>query len=211
MTHRLLSGKRLPISVLIVVASMTLLGLAANAHAGTPIQSYDTLPSNTQAGGHPDIAVSFTLANRIDQQSQSACNCEDVRDATVELPEGFIGNPHAVPQCTLAQFSVDACPIDSQLGIVHVVPSEIFNSMRRSTTWFLRRTYPACSPSRSSSSTPLSSPGSPVGPSPTTVSRLRTPPSTMALPTALVQAGPLGGAGRSQSRPAADRQTVYSR
>ncbi len=37
------------------------------------------------------------------------------------MPAGFIGNPHATPQCTIADFSADNCPIDSQIGIVNAV------------------------------------------------------------------------------------------
>ncbi len=40
---------------------------------------------------------------------------------TVHFPPGFIGNPHATPQCTIAQFSADECPIDSQVGVANVL------------------------------------------------------------------------------------------
>ncbi len=103
--------------------------LPAAAQANTPIISYSAVPGNTQAGGHPDLEVRFDLSNRFDQfpplqpggESQSACQCEDAKDATVHLPAGFIGNPHATPQCTIAEFSSDTCPIDSQVGIVNVI------------------------------------------------------------------------------------------
>ena len=98
----------------------------ALSQADTPITAFSAVPSSTQAGGHPDLEVSFTVANRIDQIAANPCNCEDAKDATVQLPAGFIGNPHATPQCTLAEFSVDSCPIDSQVGIVNVEPSHLF-------------------------------------------------------------------------------------
>ena len=98
-------------------------------------------PSTTQAGGHPDLEVQFTVSNRFVQHSQSACDCEDAKDATVHLPAGFIGNPHATPQCTIAEFSADTCPIDSQVGIVNVLDERrrAFPSTPLSTT---------CSPAR---------------------------------------------------------------
>ena len=96
---------------------------AATSWANTPITSYSALPSTTQAGGHPDVEIQFSVKNRILQQSQSPCNCEDVKDATAHLPAGFIGDPHATPQCTIADFSADHCPVDSQVGIVSVNPS----------------------------------------------------------------------------------------
>ena len=46
--------------------------------------------------------------------------CEDAKDTTVHLPAGFIGNPHLLPQCSIADFSADSCPIDSQVGIAKV-------------------------------------------------------------------------------------------
>ncbi len=76
-----------------------------------------------QAGGHPDVEIYFEVENRVLQHSQSACNCEDVKDAIVHFPPGFIGNPHATPQCSIAEFSANECPIDSQVGIVNVNPT----------------------------------------------------------------------------------------
>ena len=93
---------------------------ASRADANTPILHYSTLPSTSQAGGHPDVAISFKVANRLVQESQSLCNCEDARDATVHFPPGLIGNPSATPKCTIADFSADDCPIDSQVGITFV-------------------------------------------------------------------------------------------
>jgi hypothetical protein len=93
---------------------------ASTAEAGTPILSYSALPSTSQAGGHPNLAVSFELENHLAQDSQSACSCEDAKDALVHLPTGFIGNPSATPQCTIADFSADDCPIDSQIGATEV-------------------------------------------------------------------------------------------
>ena len=84
----------------VFTACLSVAGPAAQAN--TPIESYATVPSTTQAGGHPDVEISFSLANRAVQHSQSPCNCEDAKDATVHFPPGFIGNPHATPQCTLA-------------------------------------------------------------------------------------------------------------
>jgi hypothetical protein len=94
--------------------------LPAAARANTPITAYSALPSTTQAGGHPDLGVSFAIENRQLQGSTSACNCEDAKDATAHLPTGFIGDPHATPRCTIADFSADACPIDSQVGIANI-------------------------------------------------------------------------------------------
>lgn len=90
------------------------------AVASTPIMQYSAMPSSTQAGGHPDVEISFEVENRQLQRSNNPCNCEDAKDATVHLPPGFIGDPHATPECTLADFSANECPVDSQVGIVSV-------------------------------------------------------------------------------------------
>jgi hypothetical protein len=96
---------------------------ASAAQANTPITHFSALPSVTQAGGHPDVEISFAVANRVIQNSTSLCNCEDPKDATVHLPTGFIGDPHAAPECSLAEFSADKCPIDSQVGVVSIFAS----------------------------------------------------------------------------------------
>jgi hypothetical protein len=111
------------------VAALAVLALlcawpASSAQANTPIVHYSAIPSTVQAGGHPDVEINFRVANRIVQNSQSLCNCEDAKDATVHLPTGFIGNPHAAPECSLAEFSADKCPVDSQIGIVSVFASD---------------------------------------------------------------------------------------
>jgi hypothetical protein len=105
------------LAVFLVAAAMA---LPASAGANTPITTYSGLPSTGQAGGHPDVEVHFAVENRVLQHSQSPCNCEDAKDAIVHLPPGFIGNPHATPQCSIAEFSADECPIDSQVGIANV-------------------------------------------------------------------------------------------
>jgi hypothetical protein len=107
------------IAILAVVAFGLLL-VSGSAKANTPIVSFTATPSTTQAGGHPDVLVTFKLDNRYVQHSRSVCNCEDAKDAIVHLPPGLIGDPHATPQCTLADFAVSTCPIDSQIGIASI-------------------------------------------------------------------------------------------
>jgi hypothetical protein len=106
------------LAMLVAVAAAMALPAAAGANA--PITTYSALPSAGQAGGHPDVEIHFAVENRVLQHSQSPCNCEDAKDAIVHLPPGFIGNPHATPQCSIAEFSGDECPIDSQVGIANV-------------------------------------------------------------------------------------------
>jgi hypothetical protein len=112
-------GKACSIVLALACASLTWV-VTDRASANSPIISFSALPSTTQAGGHPDVVVEFSTENRITQKSQSPCNCEDPKDATVHLPAGFIGNPYATPRCSLADFSAEECPVDSQIGIVEI-------------------------------------------------------------------------------------------
>jgi hypothetical protein len=93
---------------------------APTAGANTPIEYYSVLPSARQAGGHPDVEIDYAVKNRVLQASENPCDCEDAKDATVHFPAGFIGNPHATPQCSNAEFAIDSCPVDSQIGIVSI-------------------------------------------------------------------------------------------
>ncbi len=97
------------------------MALTPLASAEVPVRVYGFVPSSTQAGGHPDLQVAFSLLNGKKQQLEglnSPCDCENARFLTVHAPRGFVGNPHAGPQCTTAQFTASACPVDSQVGII---------------------------------------------------------------------------------------------
>ena len=91
--------------------------LTAAAEANSPISEFAVTPSSTQAGGHPDIRTLITVENRETQNIPApSCNCQDARDITVDYPPGVIGDPHATPQCTPADFGQLSCPVDSQVG-----------------------------------------------------------------------------------------------
>ena len=152
-----------------------------SAGANTPITAYSALPSTAQAGGHPDVEIHFAVENRVLQHSQSPCNCEDAKDAIVHLPPGFIGNPHATPQCSIAEFSADECPIDSQVGIVERQRVEWIPVQRRRLQHRpAARRRRAARASRSSSSTRPSSPCCPPAPEATTASTPTRPRSSTA-------------------------------
>ena len=108
-----------------VLAALCLAVFAPAAGADSPIVSVSVVPGLNQAGGHPDVEIKFTVDNRISQSSTSLCNCEDAKNAAVHFPAGFIGDPHAAPQCSLAEFASATCPIDSQIGVVHIVPEAV--------------------------------------------------------------------------------------
>ena len=103
------------------LAALTLAFLALAgpaAHASVAIESFTAQLGSAQAGGHPNYMTTFTLSSH--QTSPTPCGCNDVEDATAHLPTGFVGNPHATPQCDVAQFAANECPTDSQVGVVLV-------------------------------------------------------------------------------------------
>ncbi len=72
----------------------------------------------TQAGSHPHSASNeFFLSTFIggDEREQPT---EQLKDGTVKLPPGLIGNPQAVSTCTQEQLLVRECPEESQIGLV---------------------------------------------------------------------------------------------
>ena len=90
---------------------------ASSADAGVAVRSFETTPSTTQAGGHPDVTVAFSNEISLDPVTGDPCYCNNLRDAKVSLPAGVIGNPHATPRCSTMEFAQDICPVDSQVGV----------------------------------------------------------------------------------------------
>ena len=94
---------------------------AAVASADAPINAFSLTPSTTQAGGHPNINTLLWVQNRATQNIPApSCDCQDAKDAYFHFPTGVIGDPHATPQCTAADFGELNCPSDSQVGTVYV-------------------------------------------------------------------------------------------
>jgi hypothetical protein len=112
------------LSLTLRVFALAVLGLlvaAAMASAdepyGAPIESLKIERSTNQAGGHPDLRIEFVVGTRATPVIPNSCFCNTIKDLRFEFPAGFIGNTHAVPQCSVAQLTASACPIDSQIGI----------------------------------------------------------------------------------------------
>jgi hypothetical protein len=108
-----------PLAAFLLLVAMGL--LPAAAQASTHILSFSTATSTTQAGGHPDFSVEFALTSH--STNLDPCDCTDAKNATVHLPTGLIGNPHATPQCDIAAFASNLCPPDSQVGVAEAVVS----------------------------------------------------------------------------------------
>ncbi len=72
----------------------------------TPTITLET--STTRAAAHPDARIT------IDNSSSS----EDIKDLTIDLPNGFMGSLNAAPQCEVADAQAATCPANSAIGTV---------------------------------------------------------------------------------------------
>ena len=117
--------------------------LAAPSKAAFGIAALDGAVSDesggayTQAGGHPDSAsVTFAL-NRAMHDAYVVPDGGNLRDARVDLPAGFVGDPTTMPQCSKSlripsnkqaeelDFDLnDFCPLSSIVGIATVTVSQ---------------------------------------------------------------------------------------
>ena len=97
-------------------------------------EKYEFRPENadgsldTQAGSHP-FALTTTLGLNSTFEAGVVKPVAMARDLHVELPPGLIGDPRAVPECTLEEFTTnllesDFCPPETAVGIALVTVRE---------------------------------------------------------------------------------------
>lgn len=99
------------------------------ASLGSEISGLDGTPE-TQAGGHPyEFTTRFDLNSEIHPSPESqliSTTSEDLKDAVIELPLGFIGSATAAPTCTFAQLvSLVGCPPASRVGHLYTEPESL--------------------------------------------------------------------------------------
>jgi hypothetical protein len=111
-----------------MIAVSAALALASRAEAKVEAHEFEVTRSTSQAGGHPDVTFSFKPDNWDSPPGEDLCQCRNPKDINLELPTGLIGNPHATPQCTAAQFIRRQCPSDTQIGEV-ILTSDIGGSV----------------------------------------------------------------------------------
>ena len=75
-----------------------------------------TALSSTQAGAHADITGSIAF-NTINLKGSLA---GDPKEFVDELPSGFAGDLVDTPTCPPARFSLEECPIDTQIGVTTI-------------------------------------------------------------------------------------------
>jgi hypothetical protein len=83
----------------------------------------------SQAGGHPfalstELLFNYTPSSRTPEPNDNTGSLVSaggvVKEAQVEVPPGFIGNPQNVPQCPAAALRAEKCPANTAVGYVHV-------------------------------------------------------------------------------------------
>src|SRR5262249_16255209 len=78
----------------------------------------------SQAGSNPYIVTNEVFAASLLNSQGFESPTQAIRDISVELPPGLVGNPLAVPTCTQAQIqgleNKVQCPAESQVGLVEV-------------------------------------------------------------------------------------------
>ena len=104
--------RRLKLALGLAVSTLAVAALAGPAQASEGIESFNTTSSTTQAGGHPDLSTSFTLANPGDPEA--------ARNVIFNAPEGVFGNPYAITHCSSSDFALDRCPTNSQAGLITI-------------------------------------------------------------------------------------------
>jgi hypothetical protein len=95
--------------------------LAGTASAAIHVDSFDYSATNAdgtasqQAGAHPfQVSTAFMLPKDSQQLPE-----ESVRNLSVDLPVGFVGNPTAVPTCEEWQLADSGnCPLNTQVGYI---------------------------------------------------------------------------------------------
>jgi hypothetical protein len=91
------------VATLIVAAA--LLAVPASAQA-LGLSNLTAEPASTQAGAHSNFHIHMDFSGG------------QVKDLTVGLPPGVIGDPNATPLCTVAQLNSDTCPANTKVGSV---------------------------------------------------------------------------------------------
>jgi hypothetical protein len=90
------------------------------------VESLDAELSTAKAGDHPDITLSFTIAQdplSIPDAKGTHDGFAPTRNVRTDVPPGLIGNPNVlgVPQqCRIAELTQGECPNGSQIGLARI-------------------------------------------------------------------------------------------
>src|SRR3954463_4522640 len=104
-------GARITRALILVALGAVLVALLPARANAIGISDVNLTSVDPTAGAHSNFTLNVAFSNAD----------EDLKDVTVNLPTGLLGNPRAVPQCTEAQLNADACPAASEVGTTSVM------------------------------------------------------------------------------------------
>jgi hypothetical protein len=112
------SSAKIKLRHLLASAAIGVLGVAvvpavAQASCTFGVSSYFNGVSSNQAGAHADFTTTFEM-----NTESLGGPVGQLRNVRVVLPEGFVGDPQATPQCTAAQLTQFDCRPSSQVGVM---------------------------------------------------------------------------------------------
>ena len=105
------------VASLVALAALAVLVMASPASAEFAITNFSVTSTSSVAGAHPDLTTNLQFSTVANGPFNIAAD-GNLRDLSVELPPGLIGDPNAVPQCSQVEFLTSACPPASQIGVV---------------------------------------------------------------------------------------------
>ena len=120
-THRRLATMAAVATVALLAAVFAADARAANFSLldfGGSATAADGSPE-TQAGSHPDLEMHFKMSTHLNPSGERVADA-NIKDVSVELPAGLIGDPTVGPKCGADQLADTYCPAGSFVGYVKV-------------------------------------------------------------------------------------------
>lgn len=120
--HQLLTRRLTVVALSAAVFALWPAATAVATEIGFGFESTAAEESTSVAGQHPDLTTSFVLNH--EGSGEEAKSIGRVKEVSVALPPGLVGNPAQFPTCGLGDFNAFGnCPVASQIGVVRVKAS----------------------------------------------------------------------------------------
>jgi hypothetical protein len=101
-------GRLVRTTIAAAIVCFGALTIVPAAQAAFGLNGLSATPASTNAGANTNVTINIGISEP----------SHDLKDLTIHLPPGLVGNPQATPQCTEAQLAADACPALSDVGDV---------------------------------------------------------------------------------------------
>jgi hypothetical protein len=124
LTHRV---RLLVLLAILIVPAWAAAPAGASDFDEFGIKTVSAEASTNAAGAHPDFTTKLVLNHHFRNGMPSAA--ARVQDVTVDLPPGLVGDPTAIPTCSMGEFNaMGDCPVQTQVGVVRVLVSDLSTS-----------------------------------------------------------------------------------